>query len=139
MWLFRLCLPIMVLLLAGCSGFSGFLVVSNGRLLLSVTVNPSFADPVNFPGAQVRFTATGNFNAEPAMEKSMANVIWTVDRPAFSEVRDPGHAVISPDGVATCSQGFIGIVHVFATAPANPGLPVSSTNRVTGTAQLRCP
>ena len=70
MWLFRLCLPIMVLLLAGCSGFSGFLVVSNGRLLLSVTVNPSFADPVNFPGAQVRFTATGNFNAAPAARHS---------------------------------------------------------------------
>lgn len=129
-------LLLFALLLAGCSGF---FLASNGRLLLVVTVNPSFADPINFPGSQVQFTAIGNFNAAPVRENPMTNVVWTVDRSAFSNSPDPGHAIIDQNGVAQCAQGFIGTVKVIATAPADPNHPFSQSNQVFGTAQMRCP
>jgi hypothetical protein len=135
----RSSLILIVLSLAGCEGFSGFVVVSDGRLLVSLTVNPTFADPVHFPGGQVQFTASGNFNMAPMMVNPMANVLWTVDRGAFSTAPDLGHASISPNGVAQCAVGFIGTVQVIATAPANPNQPVSLSNQVAGTARLNCP
>lgn len=139
MRLFRPCIPVIVLFLAGCAGFSAFLVVSDGRLLLSVTVSPGFADPIHFPGSQVQFTAAGSFNMAPMTENPMANVIWTVDRPAFSIAPDSGHAIISPNGVAQCAVGFIGTVQVIATAAANPNQALSQSNQVVGTARLNCP
>jgi len=139
MRLFRPWLFVILLFLAGCDGFSGFLVISNGRLLLSVTVSPSFADPIHFAGGQVQFTAAGSFNMAPMAENPMANVIWTVDRPAFSTAPDSGHATISPNGLAQCAVGFIGTVQVIATAAANPNQAFSQSNQVVGTARMNCP
>lgn len=139
MRLFRSWLSVILLFLGGCGGFSGFLVISNGRLLLSISVSPTFADPIHFPGGRVQFTAAGSFNMTPMTENPMANVIWTVDRPAFSTAPDPGHAFISPNGLAQCAMGFIGTVQVIATAPANPSQAISQSNQVVGTARLNCP
>jgi hypothetical protein len=137
----RTCLPAMALifLLAGCEGFSLFVGVNNGRLLVAVSVNPTVVDPIHFPSGQVQFTASGNFNMAPMTENPMTNVMWTVDRPAFSNAPDLGHATISQTGLAQCAVGFIGTVQVFATAPANPGQPLSQSNQMAGTARMNCP
>jgi hypothetical protein len=131
-------LPLFVLFLAGCSGVSGFLVTSDGRLLVSVTIHPSFADP-GISGGLVQFTASGNFNSDPTFVNSMNNVVWTVDQGPFNTIPGPVHATISPNGLAQCAIGFIGTVQVFATAPANPNLALSARNQVVGTARLNCP
>ena len=123
--------------LAGCSSF--LVVASNGRLLVAVSVNPNSIDPVNLPNGQVQFTATGTFNMSPTSVEPMANVVWTIDRPAFSAMPDSSNAFIDSNGVAHCAQGFIGTAQVFATAPANPNQPVSMQNQVVGTATLMCP
>jgi hypothetical protein len=124
------------LLLVGCSGFAFF---SNGRALIVVTVHPNIADPVNFPNSQVQFRASGTFNFTPTFADPLPNVVWTVDRPAFSSTPDLGHASINQSGIARCTPGFVGVVQVIATAPADPTVPVSASNQVTGTAQMTCP
>jgi hypothetical protein len=124
--------------LLGC-GASVFVSVNNGRLLVVVSVNPNSVDPVNLPDGQVQFTAMGTFNTPPTTVDPMTNVTWTIDRPAFSMAPDSGNAFINANGVAHCAQGFIGMVQVFATAPANPNQPVSMNNQVVGTATLSCP
>jgi hypothetical protein len=126
----------LLLFLVGCSGF---ILFSNGRALVVVTVNPSFADPLNFPNLQVQFSATGTFNAAPTPVDPLPSVIWTVDLPAFSTLPDPGHAFISQTGLAQCAPGFTGVVQVFATAPADPNLPLSPSNQMAGVAQMNCP
>ncbi len=124
-----------LLSLAGCSGFIFF---SNDRVLIAVVVNPSLADPINFPGNQVQFFASGSFTMAPT-PVSPLDVIWTVDRPAFSSAPDVGHASIGPNGVAQCTPGFTGMVQVFATAAANPSLTISPANALVGVAQMNCP
>ncbi|HEX7289402.1 MAG TPA: hypothetical protein VF532_24680 [Candidatus Angelobacter sp.] len=137
---FRTCLPaIALIVLAGCEGFSLFVGVNNGRLLVAVSVNPTVIDPIQFPNGQVQFTASGNFNMAPMIENPMTNVMWTVDRPAFGTAPDPGHATISQTGLAQCAVGFIGTVQVFATSAANPSQPLSQSNQVVGTARMNCP
>ncbi|HET7873531.1 MAG TPA: hypothetical protein VFL42_13515 [Terriglobales bacterium] len=132
-------LPLIVLFLAGCGGVSGFVLISDGRLLVSLTVSPTVADPVQSPSGQVQFTAAGNFNMAPMVVNPMSNVVWTVDRGPFSMTPDMGHATISPNGVAQCAVGFIGTVQVIATAAANSSQPASMNNQVVGTARLNCP
>lgn len=126
----------LLLALAGCSGFVLF---SNGRVLAVVIVNPTIADPINFPNGQVQFTARGTFNIAPTLVDPLPSVVWTVDRPAFSGLLDLGHAVINQNGLAQCAPGFAGRVQVIATAPANPTMPVSLSNQIVGTAQMNCP
>lgn len=124
--------------LLGC-GSSFFVSVNNGRLLVAVSVNPNSVDPVNLPNGQVQFSAMGTFNMPPTTVDPMTNVMWSIDRPAFSIVSGSGNAFIDANGVAHCAQGFIGMAQVFATAPANPNQPVSMNNQVVGTATLSCP
>ena len=132
-------LPLFVLFLAGCTGFTGFVVISNGHLLVSLTINPTVANAGQFPGGQVQFIATGNFNTNPTPVNPMSNIVWTVDQSPFVTMPVPVNATISPSGVAQCTPGFIGTVQVFATAPANPNITLSSSNQVVGTAVLHCP
>ena len=128
---------LIALALAGCSSF--LVVASNGRLLVALSVNPNSIDPVNLSNGQAQFTATGTFNMSPTTVEPMTNVVWTIDRPAFSAMPDSGHAFIDTNGVAHCAQGFIGTAQVFATAPANPDQPLSTQNQVVGSATLMCP
>jgi hypothetical protein len=133
-WFFLPALALLVL--NGCSGFAFF---SNGRALIVVSVDPAIADPINFPDFQVQFRASGTFNLAPTFADPLTNVVWTVDRPAFSKTPDLGHASINQNGIARCAPGFAGTVQVIATAAADPSFPVSASNRVTGTAQMTCP
>jgi hypothetical protein len=128
-----------LLLLVSLAGCSGFVLFSNGRVVVAVTVSPSIADPINFPGQQVQFFASGTFTISPTLVSPLPGVIWTVDRPAFSSAPSPGHASISQNGLAQCTPGFTGVVQVIVTAPFNPSLPVSPANQTTGVAQMNCP
>jgi hypothetical protein len=132
----RLLVASLLLSLAGCSGFVFF---SNGRVVVAVTVSPSIADPINFPGQQVQFFASGTFTISPTLVNPLPGVIWTVDSPAFSGVPGSGHASINQNGLAQCTPGFTGVVQVIATVPFNPSFPVSASNQVTGVAQMNCP
>jgi hypothetical protein len=129
---------LVTLALAGC-GASFFISSNNGRLLVAVSVNPNGIDPVNSPNGVVQFTAAGTFSMSPTTVDPITNVLWTIDRPAFSAIPDTGHAFIDANGMARCAQGFIGMAQVFATAPANPNQPVSLQNQVVGSATLMCP
>ncbi len=134
-----LCFPgILLLSLTGCNGFV-FFSSSNGRLLIVVNVDPSIADPINFPGNQVQFSASGTFSTAPTVENPLPSVTWTVDHSAFDTGPASGHASIDQNGLARCSPGFSGTVQVFATAPANPSLGLSPSNATIGTAQMMCP
>ena len=122
----------------GCGG-SFFIAGGNGQLLVVVSVHPVFVDAVQFPNGQVLFTAQGTFNESGDSVDPLTNVVWTIDRPAFSLKPDLGHAFIDQTGLATCAPGFVGIVQVFATAPADPRLAMSAQNAIVGTAHMVCP
>ena len=131
--------PALALLAAlGCGGASFFIAGGNGQLLVVVSVHPNSADAIQFPNGQVPFTAQGTFKS-PTSVGSLSNVVWTVDRPAFSTSPDLGHASIDQNGVATCAPGFVGIVQVFATSPADPQMAISAQNAIVGTAHMVCP
>jgi hypothetical protein len=131
--------PALALLAAlGCGGASFFIAGGNGQFLVVVSVHPNSADAIQFPNGQVPFTAQGTFQS-PVSVSSLSNVVWTVDRPAFSTAPDLGHASINQNGLAACAPGFVGIVQVFATAPADPSLAMSAQNAIVGTAHLVCP
>ena len=131
--------PALALLAAlGCAGTSFFLAAGNGQLLVVVSVHPNSADAIQFPNGQVPFTAQGTFDP-PASVSSVSNVVWTIDRPAFSLLPDLGHAFIDQNGLATCARGFVGIVQVFATSPADPQMAISAQNAIVGTAHMVCP
>jgi hypothetical protein len=125
-----------VSLAAGCGG-AVFVASTGGRLLVFVNVTPASADP-SLSNGQVIFTASGTFNTSPTTISPLPGVVWTVDHPAFSGV-DLGRATITQDGLAQCGVGFVGAVRVFATAAADPTLPVSLQNQKVGTATLVCP
>jgi len=126
-----------VSLVAGCGG-TVFVASTGGRALVFISVTPSSADPALSSG-QVIFTAAGTFNTNPTNISPLPGVVWTVDHPAFGGFPDLGRASITQDGLAQCGVGFIGTVKVFATAPADPSLPVSLQNQRVGTATLVCP
>lgn len=129
-------LALLVLIAVGCSGF---VLLSNGTLLVAVTVNPTVANPLNFPNNTVPFAATGLFSGA-TNAVTLTNVLWTVETPFFNNgVQNSGHASIDQNGNATCAAGFTGSVQVFATVPANTSQPVSITNQKVGSAQLVCP
>lgn len=127
-----------VSLAAGCGGTVFVASSASGRLLVLVTVTPASADPALSNG-QVIFTASGTFNTNPTFISPLPGVIFTVDHPAFSGLPDLGRATITQDGLAQCGQAFVGTVKVFATAAADPALPVSLQNQRVGTATLICP
>jgi hypothetical protein len=127
------------LLVLSVSGCSGFVFFSNGQVLIAVTINPSFADPINFPNLQVQFSASGLANGSSTPVSPLGNVVWTVDHSAFSSPLPSPHATITENGLARCTPGFAGLVQVFATAPANASQPLSPSNQMVGAAQMKCP
>jgi hypothetical protein len=129
----------MTLLFFLCVGCSGFVLFSNGHVLVAVVINPSFADPNSFPNLQVQFSASGFVNGSPDTVDPLEDVVWTVDGSAFDSAPSPPNASITQDGVARCAPGFTGLVQVFATVPANSSQPLSPSNQMVGKAQMRCP
>jgi hypothetical protein len=128
-----------LLLLVSLSGCSGFVLFSNGQVLVAVVINPSFADPINFPSLQVQFSASGTVNGSPNPVSPLESVVWTIDRSAFASPLPSPHASITQNGLARCTPGFTGLVQVFATVPANANQPLSPSNQMVGTGQMKCP
>lgn len=121
--------------LTSCGGNS-----NSARMLLSVTVSPASVDAQQSAGGQVQFTATGTYNLPPTTVSPLPNVVWTVNRPAFSglatKTSDP---MIDVNGMAQCSATSQGASTITATAARDPNQPVSLSNEVAGSAQLMCP
>jgi len=109
------------------------------KQLVAITVTPANADAQNLPNGQVQFTAVGTFSDG---SKAPIQALWTLNGP-FTET-PIADISLSSTGLAQCvAGGFVGTSGVFATAPANPALPLSEmtmfTKNVSGTAHITCP
>ncbi len=141
---------LLLLVIAGCGGSS---MTANTRMMQSIMVTPASADAQNFANAQVQFTATATFNMAP-MTVTSPSVLWSVGNPSFMSATPTPMSMsmgtsaastgpsITANGLAQCN-GFTGIVTIEATAPADPGIPISQMNSmmrtVSGMAQMTCP
>lgn len=126
------------LALTACSG-GNMANMGMSRQLQSVSVTPQSANAQNFTNKQVQFTATGAYTMAPM--SGMPQVLWSIGNP-FSAMPVPAGVSISPNGMAQCTT-FTGTVTIMATAPMDPGMPLSQigmmTSNVSGMAQLSCP
>lgn len=105
------------------------------RMLLSIQITPATAD------GQAQFIATGTFSDGTTAPIS---AMWTLN-PPFSltpATPIPGGVNLNSTGLGKCT-GFTGNAAIFATAPADPRIPIAKmtvkTKNVSGTAQLACP
>ncbi len=109
------------------------------RQLQSISVTPQSANAQNFTNKQVQFSATGTYNMSPM--SGMPQVLWSIGSP-FSTMPAPAGVTINQMGMAQCTT-FSGTVTIMATAPMDPGMPLSQmgmmTSNVSGMAQLNCP
>jgi hypothetical protein len=127
---------------AGCG--SGSMMMNGTRQLQSLMVTPSAADAQKFPNSQVQFVVTGSFNMAP-MSVTSPVVRWSIGNPFATPTpmaMATGQPSINANGQAQCN-GFVGIVTIEATAPADPNAMISQMNTMTrnvsGMAQLICP
>lgn len=141
-------LPFLLLLVAVAIGCGGGMAdpakraaqhADPSKQLVAITVTPASADAQNFPNGQVQFTAVGTFSDG---SKAPIQALWTLNAP-FTET-PIADISLNSTGLAHCvAGGFVGTSGVFATAPANPALPISQmtmfTKNVSGTAQITCP
>ncbi|HET7872483.1 MAG TPA: hypothetical protein VFL42_08220 [Terriglobales bacterium] len=145
--MFRPPAPIVTALLLICLAMSACGGTMNNntamvRQLQSITVTPQSAMAQNFSNKQVQFTAMGHFNMAPMTATPL--VMWSLSVPMTMAA--PMGVTINSNGMAQCTT-FSGTVNVVATAPINPGMPVTqmgtgmtmSGPTVSGMAQLTCP
>ena len=147
--MFRPPAPIVAALLLICLAMSACGGMTNNntsmaRQLQSITVTPQSAMAQNFSNKQVQFTATGHFNKAPMT--AMPQVMWSLSDPMTMTV--PMGVTINASGMAQCMT-FSGTVTVTASAPGDPGAPMSQIGMgmgmgmgsptVSGSAQLTCP
>ena len=140
-----LALVLLLVVSAGCGGSS--MTMGGTRQMQTLMVSPSSADAQKFANNQVQFMATATFNMAPMSIMSPA-VHWSIGNP-FATPMPMGMstmanmaASIDGNAVARCN-GFVGIVTIEATAPADPSMGISQMNAMTrnvsGMAQLICP
>jgi hypothetical protein len=128
-------LLMLAVLATGCGGGTA----DPRKTLVAITVTPASADAQNFSNGQVQFTAVGTFSDG---SKAPIQALWTLNGP-FTET-PVANISLNSSGLARCvAGGFVGTSGVFATAPANPALPISQmtmlTKNVSGRAQITCP
>lgn len=128
-----------LLMLAALATSCGGGTADPPKRLVAITITPASADAQNSPNGQVQFTAVGTFSDG---SKAPIQALWTLNGP-FTET-PVANISLSSSGLAHCvAGGFVGTSGVFATAPANPALPISQmtmlTKNVSGTAQITCP
>jgi hypothetical protein len=118
---------------------SGNMNMAMVRQLQTISVTPQSANAQNFANKQVQFTATGTYTMAPM--SGMPQVRWSIGNP-FSTMPVPAGVTIDQNGMAQCTT-FSGTVTITATAPMDPGMPLSQmtmmTGNVSGMAQLMCP
>jgi hypothetical protein len=142
-------LPFLLILAAIATGCGGSMAdpakqaaakhADPSKQLVAITVTPASADAQNFSNGQVQFTAVGTFSDG---SKAPIQALWTLNGP-FTQT-PIADISLSSTGLGQCvAGGFVGTSGVFATAPANPALPLSQmtmfTKNVLGTAQITCP
>lgn len=141
-------LVVLTLAISGCgASMMSTNPMPSARQMQGLKVMPLAADAQTFPGGQVQFTVTAFFSAAPMTVTSPA-VLWSIGNPFPPPSAMPMSAMsasapsITSNGLAQCN-GFMGMVSVQATAPVDPGMPVSQMNSMTamisGSAQLTCP
>lgn len=116
-----------------------FVACGNRNQLQSMTITPAQADAQNYPNGQVQFTAAGTY-ANGNQVKPLTS-LWTPGVP-WSEVAWPG-LTLTDAGLASCGTAKPGTYTIVATAPLDPGVPISqlsmTTPQLNGTTQLTCP
>src|SRR5260370_41994151 len=85
----------------GC-GASFFASSNDGRLLVSVSVDPASADGDRFPVGQVQFTARGTFNLSPTAVRPLTGIVQTSDHSAFAAMPALRPAFIVQPWLARC-------------------------------------
>ncbi len=107
---------------------------SSNRQLQSVTISPNTAN------SQAQFTATGSYSDGSKVTSLPA--LWFPLRPWYNAANPVQFFTLDATGGASCN-GNAGTFNVVATAPTDPGFPLSqmssTTPQVSGTAQLTCP
>jgi hypothetical protein len=113
---------------------------SSSREVTSLTLTPSVADAQSYPGGQVKYSATANYNRAPS-SGPIQPVLWALKPPQNVQAT----ATISQSGVAQCNAGTTGNFMVLAYAVADPSLPqtdqtlIAGNKAALGLAQLNCP
>jgi hypothetical protein len=110
---------------------------TNDGMPQSISVCPATADAASYPGGQVPFIATGNFNSGPTPVTPLKVQVWGV-----CQQNSPTSDVsITSSGVAQCQAGASGTYQVFASDETNCLAigPCGNGCYVTGRAQLTCP
>src|SRR5258708_3424948 len=105
----------------------------SSRQLQSVNLSPPTADAKSFPGGQVTFAATGNFNKPPSPTPLTSNdVFWCAGLTAGSCAGNinPG-ATVDQNGVAQCLSAFVGTTYIMA-GTAGAALKPDARGRRTG-------
>jgi len=106
--------------------------------LQSISVTPATANAKDYAVGRVQFTAAGTYTNGSQVKP--LTVLWSPGPPA---VVQPAMVVVDNNGVASCGSVPPGTYPVWAGAPADPHIAVSSMNQstptVSGEAQLTCP
>ena len=117
---------------------------ASSRQLVSITISPSSAEAINFPGGQVQFVATGTYSQNPlTAQLTSADVMWcvgTTDGHCAGFIRTG--ATVDANGLARCDSGFSGQVTILAGQPQTQPAPLPDVGvqlRIFGTAQMTCP
>ena len=127
-------LPAFVLLLLALVCLAG----CGSTRLQSIAVTPGTAT-----ASSVQFTAKGTFSDGRTTSPLLS--FWSPYDPR--QAPPPGipfTVTIDSTGLTTCANGYHGPATVYASAPANPSIPISQIGMTTltlvvGTAQLTCP
>ncbi len=105
-------------------------------LLQSISVTPATAN------GHVQFAATGTYTNGHTV--SPLTALWTIYNPWSSSPSQPipNGVTVDSTGLGQCTT-YAGTVEIFATAPADPRLPLAQmtmmTPQASGSAQLTCP
>jgi hypothetical protein len=132
--LFLLTLIMVAWLTLACGG-------SPERELESVTLSPATAAAQDFPGGQVQFSATGQYNTSPQTVTPLPGRSWGS---CFQDASTTD-VTVNSDGVAQCAIGAVGTYTVWAHAPRVSTHSCLSEDacgagcEVVGSAQLTCP
>jgi hypothetical protein len=109
-----------------------------GRVLISISVTPEFADAKDSPNGQVTFTATGTYSVSPITGPLTFTAPYAgqfvVDNPATgttANVVATGNSTVTVE----CAANATGTVFVVASALTNNG----TTTLVSSSGQLTCP
>lgn len=104
--------------------------------LQSISLCPAVADARQYPGNQVQFVATGEFNTSPSPVRPVKTQTWG----ACYQSSPTTNVTISATGLAQCAPGAAGTYVIFASNQPNCSAITACGGgcQVTGYAWLTC-